>query len=143
MKPTTLSQEIFDFLFKTLGISDGKEFYLYSLPDTKISDVDVFWLVPNAESLSMKNFTSEPRYLDTFTLNYRSTVAKYADEEISRVKEIINKLKCIKLPHFDVVSIQATTIQVDNDIDAEKAKRASLIINLQTYNERKEDEQRA
>ena len=136
----TLSQELFNFLFKKINLSDGKEYYLYALPDTKASDVDVFWLVPNAENIADRNFTREPRYLDTFTLNYRSTDKSDADIQISRVKEIINSLKCFSLPHYEVLDIQATFINVDDDLDVEKAKRASLTINLTTYNERKENE---
>ena len=83
----TLSQELFNFLFKDIFISNGKEYYLYALPDTKASDVDVFWMIPNSENMSERNFTREPRYLDTFTLNYRSTDKADADIQISRVKE--------------------------------------------------------
>lgn len=136
----TLSLELFNYLFKEIFISEGKRYYLYALPDTKETDTDVFWLVPNSENISHRNVTREPRYLDTFTLYYRSNDKVDADRHISRVKEIINSLKCFSLPHYKVLDIEATSISVNNDLDAEKAKRASLIINLTTYNERKEDE---
>lgn len=134
----TLSQELFNHLFKEINLSDGKEYYLYALPDTKKTNVDVFWLVPVVENMVTRNVTREPRYLDSFTLNYRSTTKVNADIEISRVKEMINSLKCFSLPHYQVLDIQATSINVDDDLDVEKAKRASLTINLTTYNERKE-----
>lgn len=137
---TTLARELFDYLFKYLNISDGREYYLYALPDTKTSDVDVFWMIPGSENLIQKNATGEARYLDTFTINYRSQTSIDADNEVSRVKEIINKLKCINLPHYEVVYIEATMIRVDNDLDVERAKRASLTINLRTYGERITDE---
>lgn len=136
----TLSIELFDYLFKEMFISEGKMYYLYALPDTKESDTDVFWLVPNSENISHRNVTREPRYLDTFTLNYRSNDKISADRQISKVKEIINSLKCFSLPHYKVLNIEATSISVNNDVDVERAKRASLIINLTTYNERKENE---
>lgn len=135
----TLSQELFNFLFKEIDIADGKEYYLYALPNTKVTNVDVYWLIPNIENVVKRNVTKEPTYLDTFTLNYRSTDRSMADAEISKVKEIINRLKCFSLPHYKVLEIQATSINVDDDLDAEGAKRASLTINLTTYNEREEN----
>lgn len=136
----TLSQELYNYLFKVVGISDGKDSYLYALPDSKRTEAKVFWLVPNTENISHRNVTRELRYLDTFTLYYRSVDKVDADIQISKVKEIINNLKCFSLPHYTVVDIEATSINVDNNLDAEKARRASLVINLTTYNERKGNE---
>lgn len=134
----TLSQELFNFLFKEIMLSDEKDYYLYALPDTKKTETRVFWLVPGTESATHRNTTREMRYLDTFTLNYRSDDKSDADEQISKAKEIINRLKCFELPHYKVIDIEATLIRVDDDLDQEQAKRASLTINLTTYNERTE-----
>lgn len=134
----TLSQELFNFLFKEIMLSDDKEYYLYALPDTKKSATNVYWMVPGVESTYQRNTTREIRYLDTFILNYRSNDKADADQEISKAKEIINQLRCFDLPHYKVVDIEATLINVDDDLDQEQAKRASLTINLTTYNERTE-----
>ena len=137
---TTLARELFDYLFKNLHISDGEDYYLYALPDSKNTTPNVYWMVPGTETLIQKNASGEARYLDTFTINCRSQSSFDADRGISKAKEIINNIKCISLPHYEVVYIEATMVRVDNDLDVEGAKRASLTINLRTYGERTTDE---
>lgn len=139
----TISQELFHFLSELLSFVEGENFFLYRLPSTKQVEPEVWWLTVQQQSLTSKYVTSEKDYLITYILNYRFTKAQRVDDEISRVAEIINNLKCFRLPSYQVTYCRATGISSNEDLDIEDMQRGSIIISLRSIGnilEREENE---
>lgn len=130
----TLAQEFFDFIEKLLGLRGAINFFLYHLPaDNKMLTNNMWWLVPNSDSLSAKMVTNENDNSATFTLNYRCPTASEADRQISMAREIINSLKCVNLPNYTVFRILSTNTYVNQDLDTEHFYRGSTQITVRYY----------
>lgn len=129
----TISQSFVKFLEeKGYGIF-GQNIYLYRVPNSKKTETEILWLIPTGGYPSAINKTPEMIKAYQFLIYYRSNSAKKVDEVMNDLEQTLNCSSCVNLEGFELVSIRATQLPADQDLDSENRMVGSINCQLEVY----------
>ena len=129
----TISQSFVKFLEeKGYGIF-GQNIYLYRVPNSKKTETEILWLIPTGGYPSAINKTPEMIKAYQFLIYYRSNSAKKVDEVMNDLEQTLNCSSCVNLDGFELVSIRATQLPADQDLDSENRMVGSINCQLEVY----------
>lgn len=129
----TISQSFVKFLEeKGYGIF-GQNIYLYRVPNSKKTETEILWLIPTGGYPSAINKTPEMIKAYQFLIYYRSNSARKVDEVMNDLEQTLNCSSCINLEGFELVSIRATQLPADQDLDSENRMVGSINCQLEVY----------
>ena len=129
----TLSQSFVKFLEeKGYGIF-GQNIYLYRVPNSKKTETEVLWVIPMGGYPSSMNKTGEMIKDYQMTIYFRSNSAKKVDEVLNDLEQTLNCSSCVDLEGFELVSIRATQLPADQDLDSENRMVGTISVQLEVY----------
>ena len=129
----TLSQSFVKFLEgKGYGVF-GQNIYLYRVPNSKKTETEILWLIPTGGYPSRTNRTGEMIKAYQILIYYRSNSAKKVDEVMNDLEETLNCSQCVNLEGFELVSIRATQLPADQDLDTENRMVGVITVQLEVY----------
>lgn len=129
----TLSRSFVSFLEeKGYGVF-GQNIYLYRVPNSKKTETEILWLIPMGGYPSSVNKTGELIKSYQILIYYRSNSAKKVDEVLNELEETLNCANCVSLEGFELVSIRATQLPADQDLDSENRMVGSITCQLEVY----------
>lgn len=129
----TISQSFVKFLEeKGYGVF-GQNIYLYRVPNSKKTETEVLWVIPMGGYPSSRNRTGELVKAYQMTIYYRSNSAKKVDEVLNDLEQTLNCSQCVNLEGFELVSIGATQLPTDQDLDSENRMVGTISCQLEVY----------
>lgn len=129
----TLSQSFVKFLEnKGYGIF-GQNIYLYRVPNSKKTETEVLWLIPTGGFPASVNKTGELVKAYQMLIYFRSNSAKKIDEVLNDLEQTLNCAQCVNLVGFELVSIRATQLPADQDLDSENRMVGVINCQIQVY----------
>lgn len=129
----TLIQSFVKFLEdKGYGIS-GQNIYLYRVPNSKKTETEILWLIPTGGYPSSTNRTGEMIKAYQILIYFRSNTARKVDTVLNDLEETLNCSHCVNLEGFELVSIRATQLPADQDLDAENRMTGSINCQIEVY----------
>lgn len=129
----TLSQSFVKFLEqKGYGIF-GQNIYLYRVPNSKKTETEVLWVIPMGGYPASVNRTGEMIKSYQMTIYYRSNSARKVDEVLNDLEQTLNCSQCVDLEGFELVSIRATQLPADQDLDSENRMVGTISCQLEVY----------
>lgn len=129
----TLSQSFVKFLEnKGYGVF-GQNIYLYRVPNSKKTETEILWLIPTGGYPSSVNKTGELIKAYQILIYFRSNSARKVDEVLNDLEQTLNCAQCVNLDGFELVSIRATQLPVDQDLDTENRMVGAINCQLEVY----------
>lgn len=129
----TISQSFVKFLEnKGYGVF-GQNIYLYRVPNSKKTETEVLWLIPSGGFPAFVNKTGELIKSYQMAIYYRSNSARKVDEVMNDLEQTLNCAQCVSLEGFELVSIRATQLPTDQDLDSENRMVGSITCQIQVY----------
>ena len=129
----TLSQSFVKFLEDKGYVMFGQNIYLYRVPNSKKTETEVLWLIPMGGYPSSRNKTGEMIKAYQIQIYYRSNSAKKVDEVLNDLEQTLNCSSWVDLENFELVSIGATQLPADQDIDSENRMVGTISCQLEVY----------
>lgn len=129
----TLTQSFVKFLQnKGYGIP-GQNIYLFRVPNSKKTETEILWLIPMGGFPSSVNQTGEMIKAYQIQIYYRSNSARKMDEVLNDLETTLNCSSCVNLEGFELVSIRATQLPADQDLDSENRMVGTISVQLEVY----------
>ena len=129
----TLAQSFIKFLQdKGYGIP-GQNIYLFRVPNSKKTETEILWLIPMGGFPSSVNKTGEMIKAYQIQIYYRSNSARKVDEVLNDLETTLNCSSCVNLEGFELVSIRATQLPADQDLDSENRMVGAISVQLEVY----------
>ena len=129
----TLAQSFIKFLQdKGYGIP-GQNIYLFRVPNSKKTETEILWLIPMGGFPSSVNKTGEMIKAYQIQIYYRSNSARKVDEVLNDLETTLNCSSCVNLEGFELVSIRATQLPADQDLDSENRMVGTISVQLEVY----------
>lgn len=129
----TLAQSFVKFLQnKGYGIP-GQNIYLFRVPNSKKTETEILWLIPMGGFPSSVNQTGEMIKAYQIQIYYRSNSARKVDEVLNDLETTLNCSSCVNLEGFELVSIRATQLPADQDLDSENRMVGTISVQLEVY----------
>lgn len=129
----TISRAFVKFLEdKGYGVF-GQNIYLYRVPNSKKTEVELFYIIPSGGSVVSTNKTGESIRLYQMLVYFRSRKAERVDEVLSALADTLSCSSCVELEGFELVGIQATQFPTDQDTDAEDRMIGMVQCQLTAY----------
>lgn len=129
----TLAQSFVKFLQnKGYGIP-GQNIYLFRVPNSKKTETEILWLIPMGGFPSSVNKTGEMIKAYQIQIYYRSNSARKVDEVLNDLETTLNCSSCVNLEGFELVSIRATQLPADQDLDSENRMVGTISVQLEVY----------
>ena len=111
----------------------GQNIYLYRVPNSKKTETEVLWVIPMGGYPSSVNKTGEMIKDYQMTIYFRSNSAKKVDEVLNDLEQTLNCSACVDLEGFELVSIRATQLPADQDLDSENRMVGTISVQLEVY----------
>lgn len=111
----------------------GQNIYLYRVPNSKKTETEVLWVIPMGGYPSSTNKTGEMIKAYQITIYFRSNSAKKVDEVLNDLEQTLNCSSCVNLEGFELVSIRATQLPADQDLDSENRMVGTISVQLEVY----------
>lgn len=129
----TLAQSFVKFLEnKGYGVF-GQNIYLYRVPNSRKTETEILWLIPMGGYPSSVNKTGEMIKAYQIQIYYRSNSARKVDEVLNDLESTLNCSQCVKLEGFELVTIRATQLPADQDLDSENRMVGTISCQLEVY----------
>ena len=129
----TISQSFINFLENEGYGTFGQDIFLYRVPNSIKTQIDLFWIIPSGGTPISKNKTGEIIKAYQFLVYYRSTSSRKIDEVLFNLEETLNCRNCVELDGFELVSMETTQFAADQDLDSENRMVGFLQVQLQVY----------
>lgn len=113
----------------------GQDLFIGQAPSSN-KVPDSIWTVSasgGAKNISLQSGESVKNYL--IEVMYRNRDYETVYNKLHDLEEDLNAGNCTELSGFNVLSIEATTFPVDNDLDAEDRKIGMLVATVLTHKE--------
>lgn len=111
----------------------GQNIYLYRVPNSKKTETEILWVIPMGGFPSSVNKTGEMVKAYQMTVYFRSNSAQKVDEVMNDLEQTLNCAQCVDLEGFELVSIRATQLPADQDLDSENRMVGTISVQLEVY----------
>lgn len=131
-----IEQDFADFMAPLVTATLGQDLWIGEVPNSNKIQDSIWWIITDGGIPLPKNATGE-RFKDYQLVVYRrGKDYKEVLQAISSFEDYINSVKCVTLSDaYDTINIDASTLGVDDDLDVEDRKVASLRVTITTYKE--------
>lgn len=111
----------------------GQNIYLYRVPNSKKTETEILWVIPMGGFPSSVNKTGEMIKAYQMAVYFRSNSAQKVDEVMNDLEQTLNCAQCVDLEGFELVSIRATQLPADQDLDSENRMVGTISVQLEVY----------
>lgn len=129
----TISKAFVDLLQKKGYGVFGENIYLYRVPSSLKTPVELLWVIPSGGYPTQSSITGSAIKTYNFIVRFRSRDAKKVDEVMNDLEAMLNCASCVELEGYDLVGIRATQYPTDDDLDSEDRMIGSISVEVQVY----------
>ena len=131
-----IAESFANYMQNDLSIATlGQDLYISAGPDSDRVPDSIWWIVASggAKDVSLQSGEVTKRYqLDVY---FRHRDAEVVYNRLQALEEQLNCPGCVQLDGFDIISVEAITFPVDQDIDNEDRSVGLLQASILTYKE--------
>lgn len=122
----TINQAIIKFLESSGCGTFGTDLFQNTVPNSLKTPVELWWFAQGNSTVSRRLVTGEDIQRFPYTVYFRSTSQKKAEEKIFGLAKYIAGCRCYDLDNFSTVEVQLTSAQQTVYIDSENRFIVSL-----------------
>lgn len=130
-----IAESFATYLATQSGSTIGQDLFIGQAPSSN-KVPDSVWSVTasgGAKEISLRSGESVKNYL--LEVRYRNRDYETVYNKLHSLEEALNDGDCKELAGFTIISIEATTFPIDDDLDAEDRKIGMLVATIITHKE--------
>lgn len=113
----------------------GQDLFISNAPSSDKAQSDLWWITTNGGNKVQTLTSGEP--IKEYNINVYRRHRNYQTvyEDLHSLEDILNCAGCTQLTGFDTLSIEASVLSIDNDLDNEDRKVGLLQATITTIKE--------